>query len=193
MNLRSFFWQRRNHHCRNLTFEYVAAIDEETDRFIQQHSRHDLTRKEKSDLDWIMNHPWILPAPFKDSAGTRYFFASRADRFSYLGIKVFEHPNAMIGFLLLKVRDDRMSVVYCYFERRHAASIAAAVLHHALAMDVSTISLYDEQLVAGFSELGCPNWSAKTVSRGFSLSTALADIPLANCRIHGGDGDLAFY
>ncbi len=193
VNLRSFFWQRRNNQCQRLTFEYISAIDEETGRFIQRHHQHDLTRKGKADLSWIMNNPWILSAPLKDSASKRYYFSSRADRFSYLGVKVFEHHTEMIGFFLLKVRDDRMSVVYSYFESRHAASITVAVFHHALAMDVSTLSLFDEQLVAGFSELRCPCWSAKKKSRGFSLSKAFADIPLSNYRLHGGDGDLAFY
>jgi hypothetical protein len=193
VNLRGFFWRRRNNHCRHLTFEYIATIDEETDRFIKQHHRHDLTRKEKSDLSWIMNNPWILSAPLKDSASKRYYFSTRADRFCYLGVKVFEHHNEMIGFFLLKVRDDRMSVMYSYFGSRHAASITAAVFLHALAMDVSILSLYDEQLAASFSELDCPCWSARKNSRGFSLSKAFADIPLANCRLQGGDGDLAFY
>jgi Acetyltransferase (GNAT) family len=193
VNLRNFFWQRRSNHCRHLTFEYIATIDEETDRFIKQHHRHDLTRKEKSDLSWIMNNPWILSAPFKDSAGKRYYFSSRAGRFLNLGVKVFEHHNEMIGFLLLKVRDDRMSVVYAYFESRHAPSITAAAFQHALAMDVSSLSLYDERLAADFLRLGCPCWSAKKKSRGFLLSKAFAGIPLANCRLQGGDGDLAFY
>ncbi len=193
VDLRNFFWQWRSNPCRHLTFEYISAIDEETDRFIQQHHQYDLTRKEKSDLSWIMNNPWILSAPFKDSAGQRYYFSSRAGRFSYLGVKVFERQAEMIGFFLLKVRDDRMSVLYSFFENRHAAAITAAAFHHALAMDVGILSLYDEQLVAGFSELRCPSWSAKKNSRGFSLSKAFADIPLANCRLHGGDGDLAFY
>ena len=193
VNLRSFLWQRRKNPCQRLTFEYISAIDEETGHFIQHHHLHDLTRKEKSDLNWIMNNPWILSAPLKDAASKKYYFSSRADRFSYLGVKVFEHHTEMIGFFLLKVRDDRMSVVYSYFESRHAMSIIAAVFHHALAMNVSTLSLYDEQLVAGFSDLGCPCWSAKKKSREFSLSKAFADIPVANYRLHGGDGDLAFY
>ncbi|MEJ2164987.1 MAG: GNAT family N-acetyltransferase [Desulfobacterales bacterium] len=193
VSFRSFFWRRRTNYCRYLTFEYIAAVDEQTDRFIKQHHRHDLTRKEKSDLSWIMNNPWILSAPLKDSASKRYYFLSRADRFHYLGVKVFEHPNEMIGFVLLKVRDDRMSVVYAYFEPRHAASITAAACLHALTMDVSVLSLYDEQLAAGFSGLGCPCWSVRKNSRGFSLSKKFADIPLVNCRLQGGDGDLAFY
>ena len=123
VNLRSYFWQRRTNPCRNLTFEYISAIDEETDRFVQQHHHRDLTRKENLDLSWIMNNPSILSAPLKDSAGKRYYFSSRADRFSYLAVKVFEHHTIMIGFFLLKVRDDRMSVVYSYFENRRAGSI----------------------------------------------------------------------
>jgi hypothetical protein len=99
----------------------------------------------------------------------------------------------MIGFLLLKVRNDRMSVVYSYFESGNAVSITAAAVQHALAMDVSILSLYDEQLVTSFSELGCPCWSTHKNDRGFSLSKAFGDIPLANCRLQGGDGDLAFY
>lgn len=193
VNFRSYIWQRHNDPGRGLTFEYIATIDEETGRFIQRHHQHDLTRKEKSDLSWIMNNPWIISAPLKDTVSKRFYFSSRADRFLYLGVKVFVNQSEMIGFFLLKVRDDRMSVLYSYCESRHAASVTAAVLQQALAMDVRTLSLFDEQLVAGFSALGCPCWSAKKKSRAFSLSKALADMPQSNYRLQGGDGDLAFY
>jgi len=193
VNLRSFFWQRKTNRSQQLSFEYIATIDEETDRFIKRYNQLDLTRKEKSDLSWIMNNPWIISAPLKDSASKKYYFSSRADRFLYLGVKVFQHQNEMIGFFLLKVRDDRMSVVYSYFESRHAASVTAAIFHHALIMDVGILSLFDGQLISGISELGCPCWSVKKMSRGFSLSKAFADVPLSNYRLHGGDGDLAFY
>ena len=193
VNLRGYLWQRRNNLCQRLTFEYISAIDDETDRFIQRHHQQDLTRRGRSDLSWIMIYPWVLSTPLKDSASRRYFFSSRSDRFWYLGVKVFEQNHEMIGFFMLKVRDDRMSVVYSFFESRHAASVTAAVVYHTLAMDVGTLSLYDEQLVKSFSELRCPYWSAKAVSRGFFLSKAFAGMPLAAGRLHGGDGDLAFY
>jgi len=193
VNLRSFIWQRRNRHCCNLAFEYISAVDEETDLFIKGHHQQDLTRKEKSDLSWIMNNPWIVSAPRKDSTGQRYYFASRAGRFFYLGVKVFEQPKEMIGFLLLKIRDERMSVVYAYFDSSHAEYIAAAAWNHALAMDAGILSLYDEQLTASFNRLGCPCWKARKKTRGFSLSKAFAGLPLTDRRLQGGDGDLAFY
>jgi hypothetical protein len=190
---RNFIWQRRNDLSRDLTFEYISTIDDQTGRFIQRYHQHDLTRKEQSDLSWIMNSPWILSAPLKDSVSKRYYFSSRADRFLYLGVKVFENQSEMIGFFLLKVRDDRMSVLYSYCDRRHAGRVTAAVLHQARAMAIRTLSLFDEQLVAGFSALGAPCWSTQKKSRGFSLSKAFTDVPLSNYRLNGGDGDLAFY
>jgi len=193
VHLRNFVWQRRNNSGRDLKFEYVSAIDEETGRFIKRHHQHDLTRKGPSDLRWIMNYPWIISAPLKDSVSKRYYFSSRAARFLYLGIKVFEDQTEMIGFCLLKVRNDRMTVLYSYCEGRHAASVTAAVINQALAMEVRILSLFDEQMVDAFSELHCPCWSVKKKSRGFSLSKAFADIPLSGCRLQGGDGDLAFY
>lgn len=193
VNFRSRTWQRHNAILRHLNFEYISSIDKETGQFIERHNQQDLTRKARADLNWIMNYPWLLSAPLKDSAGQRYYFSSRADRFFYLGAKVLEQHKEIVGFVLFKVRDDRMSIVFSYFDPRHALSIAAAAVIHALKMDVRVLSIYDELLVKSFAELRCPCWSVKRSSRGFSLSKAFADIPLAGCRLHGGDGDLAFY
>jgi len=193
VNLRGFFWERRTPVLQRLTFEYVASVDAETSRFIERHHQHDLTRKGKAEFDWIMTYPWIVSAPRKDPAGGRYFFSSIAARFHYLGVKVHGRNDGMVGFFMLSVRNDRMSVLYAYFENRHAPAIAAAAACHALAMDVSTLRLYDERLVKSFSVLRCPGWSAQSISRGFFMSNAFADYPLADCRLHGGDGDFAFY
>jgi len=140
-----------------------------------------------------MAYPWIVAAPQKDPASRRYYFSSIADRFLYLGVKVFAPDAGMVGFLVLSVRNDRMIVLYSYFDPPDAPSIAAADDSHALAMDVNSLSLYDEHLVRSVSKLRCPRWSTRPVSRGFFLSKSLAHIPAGERRLHGGDGDFAFY
>jgi hypothetical protein len=192
-NIRGYLWECRNRIHPPLTFEYVSSIDEETDEFIQRHYLLDLTRRGKAEFDWMMSYPWILSAPIKDSTSRRYYFSSRSSRFSFLGVKVYAHDVGLVGFFILQLRDDRMSVLYSFFDSQHALSIAAAVVYHYLAMGVSRLSLYDEQLIARFSELRCPYWSGKAVSRKFFMSKAITDLSLQDCRIHGGDGDLAFY
>jgi hypothetical protein len=193
LNLRYLSWERRNRVRRRLGFEYLASVDAEAGRFIERQNHRDLTRKGKAELDWIMTCPWIVSAPEKDAAGRRYFFSSVAERFFHLGVKVFDPKNEMVGFLMLRVRNDRMSVSYAHFEDRHAPEMAAAAVHHALAMDAAGLSLYDERLVKSLSNLGCPCWSTRSVSRGFFLPKSLAGDLRAECRLHGGDGDFAFY
>jgi GNAT superfamily N-acetyltransferase len=193
VDLRSLFWKRRNALIQRLSFEYISAIDAETARFIQSRHQQDLTRKGKAEFDWLMGFPWILSAPSKDAASRRYFFSSLSERFLFLGVKVFQKNEGMIGFFILSVRQDRMQVVYSYFDNRNASSITAAAVYHALAMDVHTLSLYDERLIKSVSDLHGPYWSTRAVSRGFFLSRAFADMPLGDYRLHGGDGDFAFY
>jgi hypothetical protein len=193
VNLRSFLWKRRCKNHLQHSYEYISGIDAETDDFIKRHHQQDLTRKGKAEFNWMIQYPWILSAPLKDSAGRKYYFSARAHRFYFLGVKVFAPNHEMIGFFILKVRDDKASVVYSYFDGPHAPAIVAAVVRNTLAMDVSTLNFYDEKLVAAFSELRCPYWSTRSASRGFLFSKALADIPAADFRLQGGDGDLAFY
>lgn len=193
VDLRGFFWERRCHKKLRQTYEYVSSIDEETGDFIQRHHQQDLTRKGKAEFNWMLRYPWLLSAPIKDSASRRYYFTSRAKQFTFLAVKVFAKDHEMIGFFILKVRDDRMSVIFSYFDGHNALFITAAVVYTALAMEVSTVSLYDERLVSSFSALRCPHWSTRAVSRGFLLSKSFADFPLEDYRLHGGDGDLAFY
>jgi hypothetical protein len=193
VDFRYLLWERRNPLRRRLGFEYLSSIDAQAGRFIERQNHRDLTRKGKAELDWIMTCPWIVSAPEKDAAGRRYYFSSVAERFFHLAVKVFDPKDEMTGFLMLAVRDDRMSVAYAHFEQRHAADMAAAVLHHAFAMDAASLRLYDERLVNSLSALGCPCWSARPVSRGFFLPKPLAGDLRAERRLHGGDGDFAFY
>ena len=178
---------------KHLKFEYLSLIDEETDALIQAHNRQDLTRKEKVDLDWIMTYPWVLSAPQKDIAGKRFYFSSIARRFSYLGVKVFDERRGLIGFFVLKARDDKVSLIFSYFDNEDVDAISDAVLHHALAMEASKLSLYGNRMVDCFPKSGYPVRSTKSVSRGFLLTKPFENKTWAACRLQGGDGDLAFY
>ena len=108
-----------------------------------------------------MTYPWILSAPLKDTASTKFYFSSIAARFYYLGVKVFKQGKGLIGFFMLKVRDDRLSLLYSYFENAHAAAVSTAVVHHAKAMGADRLSLYDHRLVTRIGQIRGPIGPAK--------------------------------
>lgn len=186
-------WQRRHPVFRGLGFEHVSTIDEESRRFIERRRHRDLTRKGRAELDWITTWPWVLSAPGKDSAARRYYFSSSCRRFAYLGVKVFAPGGRLVGFVLLGVRNERLSVLFTHYDPGDAPAVAAAIVHHALAVDARRLRLYDEQLIGPVARLRPPGWSTRSVSEGFYLSPALARLAAAGGRLQGGDGDLAFY
>jgi hypothetical protein len=186
-------WERRHPVFRQLDFEHVATIDEQSRRFIERRRRRDLSCRGPVELDWILTWPWVLSAPQKDSAGRRYHFSSSCRRFDTLGVKVLGPGGRMAGFVLLRVRNERASVLFTCYDREEAPVVAAAIVHHALAVDARRLRLYDEQLIAQVARLRPPGWSTRTVSEGFYLSPALARVAAGGGRLQGGDGDLAFY
>ena len=176
-----------------LSFEYTSLIDGETEALIQRHNRRDLTRKEKVDLDWIMTYPWVLTAPRKDNASRKYYFSSVAKRFFYLGVKVFDGNERFIGFFILKVRNAKASLIFSYFGDQHAETIAAAAMDHARLLGAVQLTLYGNRMVKSVRELVSPDASKKSITRGFLLTRPFADKAWSDCRLQGGDGDLAFY
>jgi hypothetical protein len=177
----------------HLNFEYVSSIDPETESLIYRHHRLDLCRKEKADLDWIMTYPWVLSAPLKDMAGKKYYFSSVANRFDYLAVKVFKESAELIGFFVLKVRNRKASLIFSYFEDAAVDALLAAVMHHARAMEVDVLGLHEARMAARLGPAGGGPGSVKPVSRGFLLTKPFAEKAWADCRLQGGDGDLAFY
>lgn len=186
-------WERRHPVFRGLGFEHVSTIDEETRRFIERRHHRDLTRRGRAELDWIMTWPWVLSAPQKDSAGRRYHFSSSCRRFGTLGVKVLDPGGRLAGFVLLGVRNERVSVLFAHYDREDAPAVAAAIVHHALAVDARRLRLYDEPLIGPVARLRPPGWSTRSISEGFYLSPALARVAAAGGRLQGGDGDLVFY
>lgn len=185
--------QGRKGRIADLDFEYIASIDKETGALIKRHNIRDLTRKNKADLDWVMTYPWLLSAPWKDNLSKKYYFSSIAKRFSYLGVKVFQRDKGLIGYFVIKARDDKMALLYAYFDSEDGDAVSAAVVHHAQAMDATVLSLYEQRLLASLPGLDYSFSSSKSVSRGFLLTKPFADKAWADCRLQGGDGDLAFY
>ena len=134
-----------------------------------------------------------MTAPQKDTASEKFYFSSLAARFFYLGVKVFKQDVGLIGFFLLKVRNHHLSLIFSYFNDDQADAMAAALIHQASAIIVERVTIYDPRLVDSVKELEGSEWSGKKVSRGFMLTKPFAAKNWVDCRLQGGDGDLAFY
>ncbi len=98
-----------------LSVEFPAKIDQETDNFIQEHNKQDLSAKDRMFFNWIVKHPWILPAG-KDEANEkmRYYFSSFEDGFRQLPIVFREKGGQICGFAMTSIRKKNLKINYVY-------------------------------------------------------------------------------
>ena len=169
----------------------LETIGEEVRRFISSHQQNELTRRGPAEFEWIMQHPWVLTGPHA-SATNRYYFSSMGRRFAFFCIEVREHNGRLVGFLLLNLHDDSLSVPYCYCSPADAANVAHVVARHAITLKVSTITTFNQNLLSGLRHIGFPFLYKQAAHRPWIVSAKFKDINFASYALQDGEGDCAF-
>lgn len=192
VNLRLYIWKHNNNICKKIKYEYIREIDQETKQFIAKHRKNELARRDSLELDWIIKYPWVLSSPLRDKTSHRYHFSSVSDRFSYLSIKVFDSNDEMIGFVILKIRDNHLSIPYSYFDGKHAEQILYVIGYHMIEMDIDMFTTYNEDLIRNLSDTKFPYLYKSKTSRSSLISKKFKSEDLDNYCLQDGDGDCVF-
>ena len=171
--------------------ENLSVIDAETAAFIDAHRKPtELFRRGRAELDWIIRHPWVRPTPFDDCMSERYHFSATTRRFSYHPVKIHA-AGRMAGFLLLKLRDETLTVPYAYFAPDAAALMVGAVVDHGIGLGAEMVTLFHPELVEAAYQERLPFFYRWRTSRRLFVTTALA-ADYAAYTSQDGDGDAAF-
>lgn len=186
-------WLDRQPETAAVGVEYVNSIDPATAALIDEHNRDDLVRRGPRELTWILQHPWYLEGPLPDAATSRYHFRGTCEQFGMRGVKVFGRDGALIGFLLLTLRDGTLTVPYCFCAEADAGAMLTVVVRHALAERVFILELYEDELQLAARSRSLRGLAERDVRRRSVISRRMADIDLSRWRLRAGDGDRAFY
>ena len=57
-------------------------------------------------------------------------------RYTFLNVKVFDSKDEMIGFLILKARDNYLEIPYAYFDDTQVKKIIKVVAYHMVEMNI---------------------------------------------------------
>ena len=143
---------RTRHGASEYSLDYVSAIDSETEAFITRHrSPAELFRRGKAELDWIYTYPWVIAAPLPDRLSARYDFTATARTFSFYMVKIRRPDGELAAFLLLKLKNETLTVPYAYFTPDSASLVLDSVLGHALSLRADMVTILNSELVQGAS------------------------------------------
>jgi len=175
----------------HMKFEYDDVIDDESHNFIKQRQQNQLFRRQQTELNWMLNYPWVLSSDTKDALNKKYYFSSTAKSFSYRVVKIRNLENKLIGLLIFSIRDYNLKLPFFYHDQ-NLDDIINAINYHVIKWQIKTFTTYDEDLAKRILHLKSPAFHKRVVTRNYLLSKDLDTTSFFQMKMQDGDGDCGF-
>jgi len=171
---------------KNLNYKIIDRIDDEVARFIDKHNTNELFRRNKEELNWIIDNPWITEN--EEQPNQKYAFSLKVKSFKTILVKIYEGQQ-IAGFFVLLVRDGNAKLTYCYFNENSISDFVHILYKLLLTNNINTFLSFDSRIVEFIQNNKNPfifyRKQVKTIA--FPKET---EIQPQN--IQDGDGDCAF-
>ncbi len=139
--IRLLRWHSK-YHLKNINFEYVNSIDDETMKSIADKSKLHLSPKNRESLEWLIRFPWILNAPIEDLNSRRYAFSACMKDFNQHYIKLYDSSFNLIAFMILTYREAHLKTPYIFCDKADAQQVLKLIYAHALKLGIRTVSTF---------------------------------------------------
>ncbi len=179
---------------KQVNFEYLHDIDDETMEFIREKSIQQLCPRSREFFQWLFRFPWILNAPFKDLNNHRYAFSANIKDFNQHYVKVYDSSYKLIAFMILTYREAHLKTPYVFCDEADAKLVMRIIYAHALKLGIRTISTYHPFLRAAVLSSKNPFILTRKMDYKILISQDLLN-RLGNTEdfiLQEGDGDAAF-
>lgn len=176
----------------HLRFEYIEHIDEEVNSFIISKQENQLFRRNKDELNWMIQNPWLISSNKKDNLNKKYYFSSTAKSFNFYSLKVKNSDGILIAFMIFSKRDTTLKLPY-YYHNNCIDSVVDAINYYMIKWEIRTFTTYNSDLAQILATKKTPAIFKKVVIRNYMISSVFKDeVFNSNFEIQDGDGDCGF-
>jgi len=187
-NIRLSFFNK--YQFNGIKYEYLSLIDEKTSDFIDLYKKKYVNQRGKSELDWIMQYPWIIQGAKNDHNSLRYYFTSLCKRFYYQLVR-FSDNNGIIGVILISIRDNNLNVPYVFVETSNIDIISKFLINTMLESKLNMVTIFNKELVSSINQIKSPFYFKKVIRKPYFISKRFELVK--DLCFQDGDGDCVFY
>lgn len=175
-------------------FEYISELDEETWTFIQKQKSNELMNRGRADLNWLIQHPWLISSALKDYNAERYHFSATDRFFTFLNIKIYNSNLELIGFVILSIRGKNMKVPYVYCLEGAEEMVLKVIYKHMVDLKLDMLTVFQPLLLSAIKKGKMPFFKLRTFNRHYIIGKVLEKPLMAtpDFVIQDGDADAAF-
>lgn len=110
--------------------KYIPCIDDETYEFIQSHSQNYYFHHAQDFLNWVLQYPFSIAAPLTERVETTMPFSQSEAYKTHLYAVQVKSEKKIIGFYVLKEREDALHVLYMYYDEEYKNNVYASIRDH---------------------------------------------------------------
>jgi hypothetical protein len=176
----------------NYTIE--ETIDDQTWNFIQKHqSENELFKKDQTDLNWVLNYPWIINKE-EDIESRKYYFSSVSKQFETKVFKIFDKENKIAAVIIFTNREGQIKIPFFYTNQDSTNSCFEIFNYYLKSIKADTLTTYHSALVNYIDNFNRTYLFKKAFKRNY-LITQILEKSIHESQIwtiQDGDGDTAF-
>lgn len=176
---------------KDINYDYVVTLDEISDEFIKKYSTNNWNRREKIELKWIIENPWLIEGIEKDKKASKYYFSYLNRQFFTQIIKFSDTSNKLVCLLIINIRNHNLTVPYLFCDKENFNLVAKFIIHTMIKLKLNMVTIFQEEFSMYFNQIKTPFLFKKTIKKPYFISKELSDIDYL--KFQDGDGDCAFY
>jgi len=187
----SFLYLKKPPKKESYQSEKSSSIDEETLNFIQKFNKKELFKREKKELEWILDYPWVLKNSLKNKL-QYYYFTDTSNSFNTNLIKVYKNSSELIGVLFLTNNNGLVKIPYVYFKQGNTSYIVQVIYQYLYKQNAISFLTYNKFLNDYIQKNRNPFWYKKKDNRAFVVSKSLVQHINLDFDFQDGEGDFVF-
>jgi len=169
----------------------IHEFDEESTAFIKKYQEKNLFQRGKEEFDWILQYPWVTESPRKSTEDKKYFFSSSSPLFRLNAFKLYENNN-LIAIIILKQRDNHISVPYAFYNESTAKNILQYLFYVLFKNKADKITVFNDDLINELNKVKIVKLYVKTRERKSYITKKFDTLDFNEYSIQSGDGDVVF-
>lgn len=174
------------HYPKEITIEYLGAVDSKIEQFIFALPEQDLFKRGKEELNWILRYPWLTSSESPPSQ--MYPFSLQTEGFENYLVKL-SNASEIIAFLFFTNREEAFKLPYAYFKKEHVKEVSLFVTAFLYRHGAREFTTFHPLLTHSLRPL-FPLTLKHTLGYQYVWGKELGDLPLV--LFQDGDGDAVF-
>ncbi len=172
--------------------EFCPEITAEMAAFIQQHHSAEYFQRSATELNWILQYPWILPAtPERQPDAARYYFSSVARVFQNRAFVTRSATGTLQSVVVFCHRDRVLKLLSAHVLPEAIPAVARTLYRYALEHGIATVTVFHAELAAFIqTDAQAPFFYQRALRNRYLVSTNF-DLPPDGI-FQDGDGDAGF-